>query len=87
MARSPEEIVAELDALVAVGRARMEASKDPCIRGLHMSESEWLSREEFERLNELHLEWARSQPTLAEVRERVARKRAARLARMLEGAP
>lgn len=64
----------EIDSLVAVGRARMPAQGNP----LYPCETDWLSPEELATLQALQLRLTLLQDTTAEIRARVAAKRAAR---------
>lgn len=74
---------ARIDELVAVARTRKDAALDPALTWLRPSESDWMTREEHEEMGVLQLELIRLQPTQAELRQRVARKRAARIAAMM----
>lgn len=65
----------EIDKLVALGRARMPEQGNP----LYPCETDWLSPEELATLQALQLRLTLLQDTTAEIRARVAAKRAARL--------
>lgn len=73
-----ERTVAELDQLVAAGRARMPAGGS----GLTPFETDWMTEEEMARYHELQLRRMRLQGTRDDARARVAAKRAARRAAM-----
>ena len=77
--RNVEVIEQEIEAVCALGRARLAAAQDPCIRGLRCCEVDWLDQGEQDRLAELQLEWTLAQPSTEELRVRVALKHAARV--------
>jgi len=80
-----QEITEALDSLIAKGQKRRDESLDPCIRGLHTAECEWLTKEELQELGRLQLLYVKLEPTIQKIRERVRVKRAARvLAAQLE---
>jgi hypothetical protein len=72
------KVIRAMDAICKVARARMLAS-DPSIRGLHPAEADWFTDDEKCRMDQLHLELYECQPTISEIRERVAQRRAIRL--------
>lgn len=69
------QVVLEIDSLVAIGRARMPEQGNP----LYPCETDWLSPEELATLQALQLRLVRLEDTTAEIRARVAAKRATRL--------
>lgn len=76
-----EELTAELEALVGLGEARRSAAQDPFLIGIHPSASDWMTAEEIARMSEVQallvpFAWQDRE----DARERVARKRAARVA-------
>ena len=75
------QVSRRIDEISAIARARMDAA-DPSIRALRPTEFDWMDSAEHEEMNRLQLEWSLLQPTQAELRRRVAEKRAARIADM-----
>jgi len=82
--RTVADIEKDIDRICAIGRARMDAA-DPSIRGLRPAKTDWMEPDELDALGHLQTEWTLAQPTLAEIRERVRQKRAARLAAVNNG--
>ena len=76
-----EELLAELDAVVALGEARRAAARDPFLIGVRPAAADWMTSDEVHRLCEIQ---AALVPYAWEEREaaraRVAVKRAARRA-------
>ncbi len=62
-------------------RRRMLAA-DPLLRGLRPSETDWMTGDELAAHHAAELEFIKTEPTQAELRERVRAKRAARVAAM-----
>ena len=78
MGRRAEEIVADIDRIVAIGRSRREAAADDAIRGLRPADTDWMSEDEIVSLGRLQAELALASPTIDEYRKRVEEKRRAR---------
>lgn len=76
-----EELLAELDALVKTAEARRDSARDPFLLGIRPAASDWMTQEEIDRLCDLQAalvpyRW----DDMMAARERVAVKRAARVA-------
>jgi hypothetical protein len=79
MSSTEAEINDAIEALTSPARERrLAASLD--MRGLCPADCYWQTEEEQQALDRLQLELIRVQPTTEQIRERVAQKRAARLA-------
>lgn len=74
-----EAVGAELDAILAPARRRFAEASDT-MRGLHPAEVDWMTPEEAAEYNDALLRLPRSGLLMAEAAERVANKRAARVA-------
>lgn len=71
-----------IDVLVWRATRRHVACRDMSIRGLRTADTDWMTESELNRLNVLQVARVRCQETTAEIRARVAAKRAARVAAM-----
>jgi hypothetical protein len=76
------EIVERMDAIIESIRKRMLVA-DRAMLGLRPAEMDWATSDELRELERLRLELPRSGQVQAEARERVAAKRAARVAAMV----
>ena len=81
--RSEEEIVADIDRVIEIGRARFLKTRDPSSTALCPAEIEWLTSVERTELHRLQIELVGVESTILEIRSRLAKKRADSLARKL----
>ncbi len=73
-------VEAEMNKISAIADKRREQAKDDAIRAMNPTGVDWMEPDELARFEELRLEYIRFSPTTAEIRDRVAAKRAARRA-------
>ena len=74
------QIDSEIDRIHQLGRSRMDAALDPTIRALRPAEILWLEPVELETFEALQARRFEYRETTEEIRQRVAAKRAARVA-------